>query len=460
MSSNISQSSTFIALTLTLVASLSALPATAQDDAKLVQVDGKYVAIDPQPIDKALFSENLWGMSIATFRTALPKHQFSWLSSAKTGLRAPDGTLTLLGYALGETNVRERDGEISSVNINLFNKGDHDPLNKQGFDSLVNEWKGRLSTHFPTRALDDENTALVDTNSWTWTSDATKFTLEASYNKGSNTAEFVRISLSPRNARPSRGETANRSSLRQNTTQLDNGDIIINGIPMVDQGAKGYCVNATIERVMRYYGRDIDQNELAQLFKSDRNGTSPNEMYDALKGTVGELNTRTLVLYEYPRNITEKTTSYRDYELGMRDYLRDVKRYNRAAKKADVKDDFPDSMRGGVYLPTYGFRSQADWEVFCESMADDTKFSLFQSKIGEYIDQGIPVCWALQLGLFKEGDGNQAAGGHMRLIVGYNSKTKEIIYSDSWGAGHEKKRVSMLEAFCASDLVVVLPPTR
>ena len=41
----------------------------------------------------------------------------------------------------------------------------------------------------------------------------------------------------------------------------------------------------------------------------------------------------------------------------------------------------------------------------------------------------------------------QAKGGHMRLIIGYNNKTNEIIYSDSWGAKHAMKRMPSDNAF-------------
>jgi hypothetical protein len=34
----------------------------------------------------------------------------------------------------------------------------------------------------------------------------------------------------------------------------------------------------------------------------------------------------------------------------------------------------------------------------------------------------------------------------MRLIIGYNMKEQTIIYSDSWGAGHEKKTLPAAEA--------------
>ena len=41
----------------------------------------------------------------------------------------------------------------------------------------------------------------------------------------------------------------------------------------------------------------------------------------------------------------------------------------------------------------------------------------------------------------------QAVGGHMRLIIGYNSIANEVLYSDSWGLGHEEKRMSLDDAW-------------
>jgi len=55
--------------------------------------------------------------------------------------------------------------------------------------------------------------------------------------------------------------------------------------------------------------------------------------------------------------------------------------------------------------------------------------------------------WSVHLGLFKEGDLPQSGGGHMRLIIGYNDTTNEVLFSDSWGAGHELKRINADEAW-------------
>ena len=48
------------------------------------------------------------------------------------------------------------------------------------------------------------------------------------------------------------------------------------------------------------------------------------------------------------------------------------------------------------------------------------------------VDLGQPILWSVP--------------NHARLIVGYDQLKKEIIYSDSYGAGHESKRMSLAEA--------------
>ena len=52
----------------------------------------------------------------------------------------------------------------------------------------------------------------------------------------------------------------------------------------------------------------------------------------------------------------------------------------------------------------------------------------------------------------------QDAGGHMRLIIGYNSKSEEILYSDSWGAGHELKRMAAADAWTITTGTMSIEP--
>jgi cystathionine beta-lyase/cystathionine gamma-synthase len=52
----------------------------------------------------------------------------------------------------------------------------------------------------------------------------------------------------------------------------------------------------------------------------------------------------------------------------------------------------------------------------------------------------------------------QASGGHMRIIIGYNTATNEILYSDSWGRGHEEKRMSSDDAWIMTNGLSNLQP--
>ena len=85
----------------------------------------------------------------------------------------------------------------------------------------------------------------------------------------------------------------------------------------------------------------------------------------------------------------------------------------------------------------------------------------FTNKLGTVILTAlVPVGWCLQLGMFKEPKIPQTGGGHMRLIIGYNDKKDTIIYSDSWAAGHGKKEMPIANAYCMTNVLLAMPPTR
>ena len=51
-----------------------------------------------------------------------------------------------------------------------------------------------------------------------------------------------------------RHKAVSESDILDNVVSTIFGDVYIKNIPMVNQGNKGYCVPATVERVLRYYG--------------------------------------------------------------------------------------------------------------------------------------------------------------------------------------------------------------
>jgi hypothetical protein len=70
------------------------------------------------------------------------------------------------------------------------------------------------------------------------------------------------------------------------------------------------------------------------------------------------------------------------------------------------------------------------------------------------------VLWSLQLGKYPEKPqlNPQTSGGHMRLIIGYNDEADTIIFSDSWGAGHEFKTMKAKHAYQATSGLFTLKP--
>jgi hypothetical protein len=47
----------------------------------------------------------------------------------------------------------------------------------------------------------------------------------------------------------------------------------------------------------------------------------------------------------------------------------------------------------------------------------------------------------------------------MRMIIGYNDANRRIIFTDSLGAGHEMNRMTMDDAYKASQGLFTMTPT-
>jgi hypothetical protein len=416
-----------------------------------------------------LFDDSLWESKIANFEQN-PNHKkfdFKWQSSAKRSLRSVNKGLKMLGVKAGETVIASNhEGALEGVSISFFNKGDNGVISKAQFLNLAAQIRAKLTKKLTSSSRREQKKVTVDLTRDTWESGGTTYRLDQSTSRG--VAEFLRLRvMSSRTA--GRGEaTADRTYLRANIVRdKSNEDIYIDNIPMVDQGKKGYCACASAARIYQYYGRTTDQHEIAQLAGSSASsGTTLPEMVGSLKKVTSQLNSRVNILYEYPKGICDQKLDYRTYENGLKEMMRDVNAYQQLAKKNGTKSiklngekDYA-RVSSKQYISFSYFIGSCDPETFRTVMMEKNSFSRFQSKIKEYIDQGIPVGWCLQLGLFPEPGLPQARGGHMRLITGYNSKTKQIIYTDSWGNGHGKKRMDAGKAFSMTNAILVLPPTK
>lgn len=326
--------------------------------------------------------------------------------------------LTLLGgkVPVEEAIIDFQNGQFLGVTISVFNRGDGGQISiadyRSRFEALKNHLTAQLQTSAVTRTGRPNQGLLVD--GFSWISARGKAILERNA-PSTDPVEFLRMRLARRDAggvyeaamQDRAGATVKLSELPAHVARTPDGDVRIQGIPMVDQGAKGYCVVASTQRLFEYYGIACDMHQLAQVAGSDpQRGTSIIAINDELSRIDYRFKTRftCLAVKQGPRFVE----------------LVDGRYVGREIPKAQIL-----------------------------------------TAIQKSIDQGIPVLWALELGQFPEEPPltEQLSGGHMRMMIGYNLKKKQILFSDSWGAGHECKRMDVEDALQATLGLFVLKPT-
>ena len=91
-----------------------------------------------------------------------------------------------------------------------------------------------------------------------------------------------------------------RERMKNNVVHRPNGDVIIENIPMVDQGPKGFCVPATYTRVLLYAGVPADLYLLALLGRTDVGGGT---------STIAMENSARALAASYGRSITSASPS-------------------------------------------------------------------------------------------------------------------------------------------------------
>ena len=204
---------------------------------------------------------------------------------------------------------------------------------------------------------------------------------------------------------------------------------------MVDQGEKGYCAAAVCERVLRYYGRSLDQHEIAQIARTSAGGgTSPEQLIVALRRMSDETHMDVTTLHDF----------------NLRDFDQLITDYNRIAKKAHKPETEFRHRQGNLTIiesPLLAYHDMDPALLKEARLKRDGPMAEFKNTIRKSINNGGPLTWGCVVGVIKEKPEIKGFGGHMRLIIGYNDRTQELLYTDTWGAGHELKRLSLADAW-------------
>ncbi len=419
-----------------LIASTASAQENGPDEETTAYIKGIQDGELPCPLDLLVDIPSVWGLTPDRLDAlfAIPEGikdrkerdtpYFDWLTVSRERahfIRQPYNNLALdLNFIEGELPVEEvivdflENGKLNGISVSIWNRADAEGISASEFDRRMKLCGSQLSQRLAVRpvARKADPTQGLLTEGWIWISGQGMAILEYNPEAMTGSPEFLRLRLAPRDttgafaaAMRDRSAAVKLSDLPRNVfTDRDSGDIYIKGIPMVDQGPKGYCVVATCQRLLEYYGIPCDQHQIAQVAGSDaQEGTNTLAMAGSLEKIDYRFKTRFKLLMAL---MTDGT-------------LRES----------------PGSSPSG----------QRD----------------FETHVSGYVDDGIPLLWSLNLGEFPEEPpiAKQASGGHMRMIIGYNTAKRLLVFSDTWGAGHEIKYMKMDDAFKATKGLFVMTPT-
>ncbi len=393
-----------------------------------------------------------WSWNENEFMKEAGKLGFRWLTKGESARAAPPKG-TFFGETAYECVVNFKEKSPTSVTISYFNRGDSDQrLSESEFKSQVSERIRVLTQRLRTQPMPGNQQSRINKvrdESRVWQVRDVRFELAYSYTPANRDrpfrAEYIQLRVkefTPGQMPASAGGgRVNPYEIRKRVQRdTESGDVWISQVPMVDQGPKGYCAAATSERILRYFGQEVDQHQVAQVANTTSGGgTGSTQLREALQA-VGRQ-------YDFKLN---KHMVW-DWD----DFQKQIANYNRVAKSKGKRQ---------VSIPKANINvsdlySQMDGEVLKTARQKErSEYEKFKQKIRRYVDGGCPLAWSVTLGFYKEEPMYSGRGGHMRLIIGYNSRTDEVIFSDSWGSRHAKKRLPMDEAFAMTKALLTLEP--
>jgi hypothetical protein len=211
----------------------------------------------------------------------------------------------------------------------------------------------------------------------------------------------------------------------------DKGDYYLE-VPMRKEGSHKECLYYSVKRIFDYYKTaPKDRN-----WKKIKAGLELN-----VKGAKGLKRVFSSVIGECRCDVSKiaSTRIFDDFNRVM-GFIRD---YNKNAGEMEKKRINSFKATSFEKLLTL-----MDEDVLVKTRDNSEKIAKFKSGVCKEINEEKPVLWVVFLGVVKEKvKPLVSSGGYVRIIVGYNPKTNEVIYSDNWGKGHELKKMSWEKAW-------------
>ena len=336
--------------------------------------------------------------------------------------RYPETDYRFLNARPYSVALQGSEGKVDVISIVFANKGDlfgasgsaeahfdrdepvpsnHEELLRQAIANdlaRVNEALTKIAGPAAIQTL-GEGAAQRKAHRWDWRGHAFLVTVDEQY---------VGLRILPVEVADGGGKTARvpdsevRKRIRANVTKRPNGDVVIKNIPMVHQGPKGYCVPATFERSLRYLDVPADMYLLAIAGNTSADGmTYTTPLINAIK-----------------RDVKRKG---RRFEL--------ISKGNfKLSKLARILNEGTPIIWGLYSTPT--FNETANTRTAARRKVSDWSAWKQRTKAFAAKADNVPV---------------PTTNLHVAIIIGYNKKTGEIAFSDSWGPEYQERWLTFEE---------------
>jgi hypothetical protein len=97
-----------------------------------------------------------------------------------------------------------------------------------------------------------------------------------------------------------------------------------------------------------------------------------------------------------------------------------------------------------------------DEETLMKVRCKSSRVKHFKARICQQIKDGKPVLWDVILGLIKVESDPPYKGEYIRIIIGFNDQTDELIYTDNLGSDHKIKKMPWDKAWAITYETLVL----
>lgn len=193
-----------------------------------------------------------------------------------------------------------------------------------------------------------------------------------------------------------------RHTLLERVVHRSNGDVVVTELPMANQGQKGFCVTATLERYLRYFGIEIDMYSISTASNSlQQGGTYLEEMERAIYPVL-KRNLRKIEIVS-PNLRTRAISAYIDKGLPL----------------------------------IWGMHSEPEVNAILDARmrlrSSITDQEAWQKQLRKAVSK---------VNAIKTSPKNR----HVCLIIGYNHRTDELAVSDSWGSEYVERWITVREA--------------